>query len=133
MSGTQYPVESVEFRLCREHCNRKLAYEIQANELILSRLGSILFHTALPRLEQNNVQSILKSIRESEDRLASIMDPVRFEKVRKEVEEVNKDTDENKTAYLEALSSGKPFKGVNDIVNAIVNLNDRIKSAHANT
>lgn len=123
----------MEFRLCREHYNRKLAYDIQTNELILSRLGSVLFHTALPRLEQNSAQSVLKSIRESEDRLAAIMDPVRFEKVRKEVEEVNKDTDENRKAYLEALTSEKPFTGVGDIINAIVNLNDRIKSANANS
>lgn len=98
---------------------------------MLMRLGNIFLHTALPRLEKHSYESTVKNIRESEDRLAALMDPVRYEKVRKEVEEVNKDTDENRTAYLAALSSGKPFTGVDDIFNAIVTLNNRIAAKNA--
>lgn len=95
------------------------------------RLGNIYFHTALSRMEKASYESTIKSIRESEDRLAAIMDPVRYEKVRKEVEEVNKDTDENRSAYIDALTNGKPFSGVSDILKAITNLNDRIAATNA--
>lgn len=129
LSGEQFATESVEFRLCREHYQRKLSYELNAVELVLSRIGNLLLHIMLPRLEQVNAREVLASLRESEDRLAALMDPVRFEMVRKKDEKAYNNTVENKVAYLEELNVNGCFTSIDDIIKAVQTLNSRIENA----
>lgn len=57
----------------------------------------------------------------------AILDPVKYDNLKREAAQKAKNTDENKANYLEKLTDdGKPFTSLNDIMSAITNLNNKI-------
>ena len=132
-SGEQFSVGSVEFRLCREHFSRKLAFDIQFKEEILCRVSEISLLTKVKTLADINLTEEHKRAMDRVDSIVSIIDPLRNEYVKTKNVNTKKSDDTNRLAYLEALTQGKPFTSLREIVSSITKLNDYIATNNANT
>lgn len=133
LSGEQYSLGSVEFRLCREHFGRKLAFDIQFKEEILWRVSELSLLNKVKTLESFNLPEEHKRAADRVDAIISIIDPHRSEQRKSKTVTEKKSDDNNKVAYLEALTQGKPFSSLRDIMSSITNLNDYIATNHANS
>lgn len=123
----------MEFRLCREYFGRKAHYTTYVAELVLERLSDISLRLSQKYADNNYLVSCKKRHDSQNEYAAAIMDPVRFEKFRSRVETETKNTDENRSTYVDKLMENGPFTSLDDIMNSIHSLNTKIAKQNANT